>query len=142
MHDINKSISFVAQSDSFQSIRMQCQRSGQKYKDNEFPAHIDTILGFKKNDSNERRRYEKLGWARPDEIFKGAKYSVYDHDIHPNDIKQGMLGDCYYLSAIAAIAEQEDRIKKLFLARKTNSEGVYCVALCINGMWEDVVLDD
>jgi len=53
-----------------------------------------------------------------------------------------MLGNCYYLSAIAAVAENENRIKKLFLSRKVNNEGCYCVALCINGMWEEVILDD
>jgi calpain-15 len=53
-----------------------------------------------------------------------------------------MLGDCYFLSAISAIAENEDRIKRIFLQRVVTPSSAYCVALCINGMWEEVVIDD
>jgi len=67
---------------------------------------------------------------------------VFDSDIDPKDIKQGELGDCYFLSAISAIAERSDRIKKLFLTREVQKSGCYCVALCINGVWEEVIIDD
>lgn len=33
----------------------------------------------------------------------------------PNDIKQGCLGDCYFLAGLAAICERPDRIYNLFL---------------------------
>mmetsp|Transcript_95947 Transcript_95947/g.248069 ORF Transcript_95947/g.248069 Transcript_95947/m.248069 type:complete len:520 (+) Transcript_95947:60-1619(+) len=42
-------------------------------------------------------------------------------DIHPNDISQGTVGDCWLLSAISAMSEFEGAIKELF--RKT--EGIY-----------------
>ena len=97
--------------------------------------------GYRKSD------WQKLVWCRPDQIFKGKKYDVYGKEngkdsISADDILQGGLGDCYLLSAMAAIAEFSDRIKRCFLTRTTSKEGVYCVAMYINGVCEEVVMDD
>lgn len=35
-----------------------------------------------------------------------------------------------------------NRIKKLFAIREANREGIYCIALCLNGIWEEVIVDD
>lgn len=35
-------------------------------------------------------------------------------NIQPSDILQGIIGDCYFLSAMAALAEQDYRIKSIF----------------------------
>jgi calpain-15 len=62
--------------------------------------------------------------------------------MEPNDIKQGHLGDCYYLSAIASVAELQERIKKVFVTTETNAAGCYVVRLCIAGEFHEIVLDD
>ncbi|MBI5201656.1 MAG: hypothetical protein HY925_08740, partial [Elusimicrobia bacterium] len=31
-------------------------------------------------------------------------------DIHPNDVKQGAIGDCYYMSSIASVAQQRPEL--------------------------------
>jgi calpain-15 len=38
--------------------------------------------------------------------------------IEPNDIKQGALGDCYFLSSLSAMAEYEGIIKALFITKE------------------------
>lgn len=43
------------------------------------------------------------------DIFKGK--------VEPGDIKQGYLGDCYFLAGLAALAERPDRIFNLFLTK-------------------------
>ena len=38
----------------------------------------------------------------------------------PHDIVQGDVGDCYFLSSAASVAEHPDRIKKLFLTQEVS----------------------
>jgi len=86
--DMNKSISFVAVSSEYETIKQKCSATGRKYTDTEFPAEINSILGFMKNDPGQRSTYgpSRIGWARADDIYRGKTFTVFDHDIHPNDI--------------------------------------------------------
>jgi hypothetical protein len=47
-------------------------------------------------------------WMRIRERYPNA--TLFGTKIQPNDIRQGELGDCYFLSAIAAFAEWPSRI--------------------------------
>jgi calpain-15 len=47
-------------------------------------------------------------------VNKDGKICIFADGITPNDILQGGLGDCYYLSSLSVLAEKENRIKKLF----------------------------
>ena len=51
---------------------------------------------------------------------------------------QGTHGDCYFLSAAAAVASvRPDLIKKLFVTQEINKEGFYEVKLYIRGkLWK------
>lgn len=50
---------------------------------------------------------------RASEIFNEP--AIFQDGIDPNDIEQGALGDCYYLSALSSMAEDPDRIKARFV---------------------------
>lgn len=60
----------------------------------------------------------------------------------PNSIRQGALNNCYFLSAVAALAERPDRIKSLFLSQEPNEAGLYGVRLCLSGTWREILIDD
>ena len=83
---------------------------------------------------------EQFEFKRLSYVLKTVE--VIKDGISPTDIYQGGLGDCYYLSAIASIAEYPDRIKRNILQRKTSPKGAYCVALNIVGAWVQIVVDD
>ena len=68
--------------------------------------------------------------------------TIFDGRIHPTDIQQGFLGDCYLLAGIAAIAERPDRIFKLFLIKKKNSCNYYSVKILFKGKWRIIDLDE
>ena len=113
---------------------------GGKYTDNMFRASMESIKGF-----GERRDYTdaqmaEFSWLRPEQFFK-SRPKVFD-TIDPDDILQGGLGDCYFLAAISSIASKSQRLERIILTKKYNNEGIYVVALCINGIWEDVLVDD
>lgn len=129
---------FVGTSGKFEDLLYRC--GGQPYTDQEFPANLSSLMGFGEGAS--RSDYDSLVWLRPQVFFQGKKFVVFGDDIEPNDIEQGALGDCYLLATLSSISEYNQRIKRLFLSKTTNTPGVYCVALCITGIWEDVIVDD
>ena len=67
---------------------------------------------------------------------------VFEKDIEPGDILQGQLGDCWFLCAVASLAEMPRLVERLFLTKETNEEGLYRLKLCKNGEWTEVVVDD
>lgn len=62
--------------------------------------------------------------------------------ISPYDIMQGMLGDCYFLSAVSSLAIEPERILNLFITRIVNPYGIYCVKICHDGEWKVIYVDD
>jgi hypothetical protein len=53
-----------------------------------------------------------------------------------------MLGDCYFLAALACLAEYPDRIKKLFIDTEFNQQGIYGAYTYVNGCKNEVFVDD
>ena len=110
------------------------------YSDPEFQHTIQSLIGFQipRNMSF----LQTLKWFRPDIFFRGKKIAVYNR-IEPDDIHQGQLGDCYFLAACSSIAQKSDRLERLFLSKGAyNPEGLYAVAICLNGIWQEIILDD
>ena len=92
-----------------------------------------------------RARVEQLWrnvtWVKPAAIYGPGQYHLI-HRIDAGDITQGLLGDCFLLSALAALAEQPKRIKDMFLSKSVTQSGAYAVRLYVNGEPQDVVVDD
>jgi hypothetical protein len=55
---------------------------------------------------------------------------------------QGELGNCYFLSAIAALAEHDFRIKNIFPKLEINKNGLYMARILHHGVYQEVVVDD
>jgi Calpain family cysteine protease len=140
-YDMEKSVSFIAQSSLYEKLQRELESTGTVYTDPKFKPEFSSIAGFGDLHGYPENYLRNIKWKRPDEIF-GQTYCIFDEDIEPNDIQQGILGNCYFLAAIAAIAEFPNRIKRLFLSRNVTRTGAYCVTICVNGIWEEIILDD
>lgn len=89
--------------------------------------------------------FKRGGQDYPDIIRFSEMHPDYDiikDGVMITDVHQGGLGDCYLMSAIAALAEYEDRIKRILLQRTRSPVHAYCVALCLGGEFQEIVLDD
>jgi hypothetical protein len=57
--------------------------------------------------------------------FKAAHGPLFTHGVSPGDVGQGKIGDCFFLSSLAAVAQRKpDLIKN---ALKDNGDGTYTV---------------
>jgi len=83
------------------------------------------------NNESGREPWKKFVWLRPEQFFKNG-FKIIDK-VEVDDIKQGILGDCYFLSVLSSLAEKENRIKALFPSLEINPQGCYCVRLCLQG---------
>ena len=91
---------------------------------------------------------QPIVWKRPHEFMvvdeSQGLFSpeVFYKKIEPNDIKQGQLGDCWFMCALASLAEMPNLVERLFITQKYNEEGLYRIKVCKNGEWMEVTVDD
>merc|ERR1719503_62751 len=80
-------------------------------------------------------------WVRCSELCKGGKLF---NNVHPNDIAQGVLGDCWFLAALAGLAEFEGAVFHLFQEKCVQPDGKYTLNIfnAQTRQWEAIVIDD
>ncbi len=124
----------------FQTTLNQLASTGQHFVDQSFSTGVEALAGWQEG-GKPVSFYEELEWLEP-KMFFGPNYTVMKDSCDMRDLKQGALGDCYLLSAIAAIAEYPERIERILATKQMNREGIYGVNFCLNGIWQEVVIDD
>ena len=82
-----------------------------------------------------------IDWKRANTTIPGG-VSLFGTGAHYNNIHQGALGDCYYLSSCSAVVEDPNRVKKIFLTQSYNSAGIFAVTVYVRGKPTQVVVDD
>ncbi|KZP29664.1 cysteine proteinase [Athelia psychrophila] len=65
----------------------------------------------------------------------------FENSVACSDVIQGRLGDCWLISALAAVSTREGLIEKICVARD-EKVGIYGFIFCVDGDWRDVIIDD
>lgn len=82
-------------------------------------------------------------WHRVNEDNYFNNVTLFGNEgIRPQDIRQGEIGNCWFLSGITALAEYPGRIEKSFLNKEISAAGVYGVQMYALGAPITVMVDD
>jgi alpha-tubulin suppressor-like RCC1 family protein len=90
--------------------------------------------------------WTEIEWKRPSEIKLHSQWEsnpeVFVDGVDADDIQQGHLGDCYFLSCLSVLADHPGMIERLILTPTVTASGVFAARFCKHGVWHDVVIDD
>jgi hypothetical protein len=128
---------------------------GRTFVDVDFPPNEKSIflsesdvLSHNDGDRDKLVKFQNIEWKRAVDFMKGEgehAIDVFHSGIESADIIQGSLGDCWFLSALGAIAEHPILVESLFPSNSSHSyqsAGVYTVRICKNGIWQPIRIDD
>jgi calpain-15 len=105
--------------------------------DTDFAPNDNSIQHTSKGQAFDR----VIQWRRPKEFMevdptRGLNEpEIFYKLVEPADITQGQLGNCWFLCALACMAERPALIERLFTTQSANEQGVYKVKMCKGGLW-------
>ncbi|CAF4436613.1 unnamed protein product [Rotaria sp. Silwood2] len=153
-----------------EKILRTCLIAQSRFKDKSFPASPHSLyingnsfskltlsllpnpeqinLNASSSSSSSSSSTSPIQWLRPDQIIPQewsdnvrTQWAVF-RDPKPNDVLQGALGDCWFITALSVLAEEPEYLMRVLISKQYNSEGIYCVRLCKDGEWTQVLVDD
>ena len=85
-------------------------------RDKVYDDQFTSILS-EKPDKDLAEKWKDFKWTRIPDINLSSKTEpkIFGDIISPNDIKQGCLGDCYFLSSLSVLTKHPDIIRKMFV---------------------------
>lgn len=123
------------------NIIQYCRENNEIFVDDSFPPAGKSLYYNPSSVENT----DSVQWRRPHEINchgeDFTEWAVFRTPL-PSDICQGVLGNCWLLSALAVLAEREDLVRKVLITKEICLEGAYQVQLCKDGVWTIVLVDD
>ena len=84
--------------------------------------------------------WEYFDWCRVDELIEN--YNIFEDGADLDDIIQGDIADCYFLSALGSLCSYPEFFNKLMFSDQVSENHFYGIYLYLNGKWKLVLLDD
>ncbi|XP_075720722.1 calpain-8-like [Rhinoderma darwinii] len=125
----------------FEGLRAQCLASRTLFEDPTFPA-AQLSLGIKDLGPNSNK-VQELVWIKPSGIKPNPQF--INEGASRADVRQGSLGDCWFLCSIASLTLNEDclcHVVPMDQSFDTNYAGIFHFKFWQYGEWLDVVVDD
>lgn len=123
--------------------RLLSDQKGDLYKDLAFPANDDSLF-FNYSTPLAHFRGE-ICWLRPQEICSTPR--LFSDNQYEWQVKQGMLGDCWFLCACAALQKSKYLLAKVIppgqpIWRDEKYRGCFTCRIWQFGHWVEVTIDD
>ena len=115
--------------------------SKSSFTDTFFPPELQSLISVDSKKDKLLTLCRAAKWVRARELFDKQKCELFQ-GVSINDIQQGELGDCYFLSSLAALAEFPARVQKIFITQTVNTPGCYCLSPYAMGQKINVTLDE
>jgi hypothetical protein len=109
------------------------------FTDDEFPPLLQSLY-FPRYRCERRGLFSSMVWKRAAEIWPDCE--VIADGISAGDVKQGKVGDCFLMAALAAMATQPSSIERLLVTKTRSDSGKYVVKLWLTGRPVEVTVDD
>lgn len=128
-------------------VLRQCIDVGLAYVDTNFPPSRDTLY----RPGVDGRVVPDTAWMRPRDYLPEEQkddVKVFRGAVVPQAIVEGTLGDVWFTSSIAALAEKEKKIAAIFMEAVSDESngasgvGAFHVKLNKHGWWHSVLVDD
>jgi len=139
---------------NYELLKQKSKTSGVLFEDPEFPASNRLLVDDKKNGqyvvSYFSIRYEanSVEWLRPHEICQRnglPNPQMFVGNSDRFDINQGEIGDCWFLAAVANLAESKKCLRRVVPQDQgfsSNYAGIFRFRFWRFGEWVEVVVDD
>ena len=131
--------------------------SNEKFIDPYFPPNFNSIIG--KNSKGEftdlhsdrvkealdsfKITENEIEWYRAEEIFGGKEnYALFEGKVEFDDVRQGSIGNCYFMASLSALTEVPEVIFNIFRHLEVQESGYYEVCFKIDGEWNVIIVDD
>ena len=138
-------------SQDYKTLKKKFLSRGQLFEDDKFLAHnsmlSDTGGGnhyIMSYNGRMRVKPTEIKWLRPHEIARDPRMYVGKRDRF--DINQGEIGDCWFLAALANLADDDEAFHRVVPGDQSFSKGKYCGMFRFRffrfGEWVEIVVDD
>ena len=130
-----------------------------KFYDNQFPPNENSLIKgynyftvnkYNMNKVIERtslqKKFKNLKWIRESDetLNKNSNKSTifYKNKIDTEEIKIGEFSNSNFISVLSALVYFPNIIKKLFITKEKNNQGIFSINLCKDGLLQEVLIDD
>lgn len=127
MIDVN---SFTKEASAMDQILAKYKKTGEKFVDNNFHPQ-------KKINEKYPNLLHGVSWHRIDAMLKSPLYE----NVYADSICQGILGDCYLLSALSRLCMQPEFVRAIFDPRSSIEAGVVIVYFYTSRRKVPVIID-
>ncbi|KAF6764389.1 hypothetical protein DFP72DRAFT_421391 [Ephemerocybe angulata] len=124
-----------------QRIAKECRARNKKFRDLEFDIEFDEKLCLHGFPGSEVSQGPGKDVQRVTEIFDDPHFFPLGGAANSNAIKQGELGDCWFLSALATVSCVPNLIEKICVARDERV-GIYGFIFHGDRGWTSIIVDD